>query len=233
MLSVTGNLLLRPWKPADAPAFFSAYQDGEIRRWHTRRPLAEAQVLEWFATYDQDWRQEKGGHWAVTRGRGEVLGRIALRDLDFDDGTGDIAYWVLPHARGAGVASRALSALTTWALDEIGFQRLQLDHSTHNFASCRVAEDRLSPRRHQAQRRRARRRPTRHAPTRPHPRRPPLTGSHRHLAFVTFTEPGDVLMRFAADASCAAPPDSMRFTQFNVLAGFVWPRTISRPQCEK
>lgn len=46
---------------------------------------------------------------------------------------------VLPAARGAGVASRGLGALTAWALDEIGFQRLELDHSTRNLASCRVA----------------------------------------------------------------------------------------------
>jgi RimJ/RimL family protein N-acetyltransferase len=68
-----------------------------------------------------------------------VLGRIALHGLNFDGGIADISYWVLPAARGAGVASRALSALTAWALDDIGFHRLQLDHSTRNHASCRVA----------------------------------------------------------------------------------------------
>ncbi len=68
-----------------------------------------------------------------------MLGRIALRGLDFDDGIADVAYWVLPAARGAGIASRALTTLTVWALDEIGFQRLHLDHSTRNHASCRVA----------------------------------------------------------------------------------------------
>ncbi len=68
-----------------------------------------------------------------------MLGRIALRGLYFDDGIAGVAYWVLPAARGTGVASRALTALTTWALDEIGFHRLELDHSTHNMASCRVA----------------------------------------------------------------------------------------------
>ncbi|GAX56255.1 acetyltransferase [Streptomyces olivochromogenes] len=40
---------------------------------------------------------------------------------------------------GAGVASCALAALTDWALNEIGFYRLQLDHSTRNHASCRAA----------------------------------------------------------------------------------------------
>lgn len=139
VLPAAGSLLLRPWEPADAPAFLSAYQDRETRRWHTHRPTTQTQVLEWFETYRQDWRQEKGGHWAVTRNGGEVLGRIALRGLDFDDGIAGVSYWVLPAARGAGVASRALTALTTWALDEIGFHRLELDHSTRNHPSCRVA----------------------------------------------------------------------------------------------
>ncbi|MEU0397766.1 GNAT family N-acetyltransferase [Streptomyces sp. NPDC006208] len=100
----------------------------EICRWHTRRPLTGTQVREWFDAYRQDWQREKGGHWAVTRGGGEVLGRIALRGLDFDDGIANVAYWVLPAARGAGVACGALRVLTAWALDEIGFHRLELDH---------------------------------------------------------------------------------------------------------
>jgi len=139
VLPVTGGLLLRAWEGSDAPAFLSAYQDGEIRRWHTRRPSSETQVREWFEAYRQDWKRERGGHWAITRDGVEVLGRIALRGLDFDDGIAGVAYWVLPAARGAGVASRGLRALTAWAQDEIGFHRLELDHSTRNHASCGVA----------------------------------------------------------------------------------------------
>ncbi|MFG3587377.1 GNAT family N-acetyltransferase [Streptomyces sp. NPDC047990] len=139
VLRTAGDLLLRPWKEPDAPTFFSAYQDGEIRRWHTRRPAGELEVREWFEAYHEDWSRERGGHWAITRNGAEVLGRIALRGLDFNDGTAEVAYWVLPSARGAGVASDALSALTVWALREIGIHRLELDHSTRNLASCKVA----------------------------------------------------------------------------------------------
>jgi len=139
LLPAAQGLLLRPWKPADAQVFLSAYQDEEIRRWHTRRPSSESRVREWFDTYRQDWEQEKGGHWAVARDGGEVLGRIALGSVNVDEGIAGVGYWVLPAARGAGVATRALSALSVWALDEIGFHRLQLDHSTRNHASCRVA----------------------------------------------------------------------------------------------
>jgi RimJ/RimL family protein N-acetyltransferase len=138
VLSAAQGLLLRPWEAADAPAFLLAYQDGEIRRWHTRRPRTEAHVQEWFDAYHRDWEGEKGGHWAVARD-GEVLGRIALRGFDFDDGIAGVAYWVLPAARGVGVATCAVTALSVWAMDEIGFHRLELGHSTGNHASCRVA----------------------------------------------------------------------------------------------
>ncbi|MFF1921210.1 GNAT family N-acetyltransferase [Streptomyces sp. NPDC058221] len=139
VLPAAGGLLLRPWGGGDVQGFLSAYRDADIRRWHTRRPSTEAQVREWFDAYSRDWQQEKGGHWAVTRDGGEMVGRIALRCLDFDDGVADVAYWVLPAARGAGVATRAVATLTDWALDEVGFHRLQLDHSTRNAASCAVA----------------------------------------------------------------------------------------------
>ncbi|MEU3433506.1 GNAT family N-acetyltransferase [Streptomyces sp. NPDC006863] len=140
VIPVAGDgLLLRPWERADAWAFLSAYEDEGTRRWHTHRPTTVAQVEEWFDGYRQDWERETGCHWAVARDSGEVLGRMALRRVDLADGTANAAYWVLPAARGAGVASRALAAVSAWALDDIGFQRLELDHSTRNDASCRVA----------------------------------------------------------------------------------------------
>jgi RimJ/RimL family protein N-acetyltransferase len=132
-------LLLRPWKACDAPVFLAAYQDPELRHWHTRQPGTEEDVLAWFEQYRQSWAQETGASWAVTSGSDEVLGRIALGSVNLDDGVAGCGYWVLPAARGAGVASCALTGLSRWALGEAGFHRLHLDHSTRNLASCRVA----------------------------------------------------------------------------------------------
>lgn len=138
-IAAAGGLLLRPWAATDAAVFLAAYRDPEIRHWHTRQPASEEQVHEWFDRYRREWAQETGAHWAVTRGGGAVLGRIAMRGLDLDDGVANCAYWVLPAARRAGVASGALAALSRWAFGKAGFHRLALDHSTRNEASCRVA----------------------------------------------------------------------------------------------
>jgi RimJ/RimL family protein N-acetyltransferase len=139
VLAGSGGLLLRPWEPSDVAAFLAAYRDPEIRHWHTRQPASEEEVRQWFERYRRDWAQETGAHWAVTRDGGEVLGRIAMGSLNLADGDAGLGYWVLPAARGAGVASRALTAVSAWSLGEAGFHRLHLDHSTRNNASCRVA----------------------------------------------------------------------------------------------
>ncbi len=55
-----------------------------------------------------------------------------------EDGYGEVSYWVLPSARGRGVATRACVAATRWAHD-LGLHRIQLQHSTHNEPSRRVA----------------------------------------------------------------------------------------------
>ncbi len=139
VLPASGGLVLRPWELSDAAVFLAAYQDPTIQHWHTRQPASEEQVREWFEQYRQAWAQETGASWAVIRGGGEVLGRIAVGSLNLDDGDAGCAYWVLPAARGAGVAPRALTALSDWAFGEAGFHRLHLEHSTRNNASCRVA----------------------------------------------------------------------------------------------
>ncbi|MFB6676087.1 GNAT family N-acetyltransferase [Streptomyces sp. NPDC056390] len=80
-----------------------------------------------------------------------MLGRMAKRGWDFDDGIADVAYRVLPVARGVGVATCAVTTLSARALPELGFYRPYLDQSTRNPASCRVAtKSGLPARRHQA-----------------------------------------------------------------------------------
>jgi len=56
-----------------------------------------------------------------------------------EEARAEVSYWVLPAFRGRGVAPLALGAVADWAFDDVGFHRLELDHSTQNAASCREA----------------------------------------------------------------------------------------------
>ncbi|WP_042423592.1 GNAT family N-acetyltransferase [Streptacidiphilus anmyonensis] len=139
-LVAEGGLLLRPWTVDDAPAVRAAYEDPEIQRWHVRRADSVAEAAEWVAGWRGGWAAESEASWAVVdAGSDGLLGRAALKGLNFADGTAHVAYWTVPAARGRGVGPRAVEAMAAWAFDA-GFQRLELGHAVANTASCRVAE---------------------------------------------------------------------------------------------
>ncbi len=136
---VVEELVVRPWQDEDAPAVLAAYQDPAIRRWHARTLTDEAEARELIGTWRGRWPAETGAGWAVTRDQ-KLVGRIGLGNLNLVEGTGEISYWVVPAARGGAVAARVSAAVCTWMFTAVGLHRVQLDHSTGNLASCRVAE---------------------------------------------------------------------------------------------
>jgi RimJ/RimL family protein N-acetyltransferase len=72
---------------------------------------------------------------------GRLLGAIGLNMDRHDAGRAEVGYWVAPWARGAGVAGRALSLFSRWALGPgAGLVRLDLYASVANPPSMRVAE---------------------------------------------------------------------------------------------
>lgn len=54
--------------------------------------------------------------------------------------SGELAYWVRLADRGRGIARRAVAALTGWAHDSAGVDRIWLEIDPANRASLRVAE---------------------------------------------------------------------------------------------
>ncbi|MDX3309404.1 GNAT family N-acetyltransferase [Streptomyces sp. NPDC054884] len=140
VLRTGDGLLLRPWRATDAPAVHAAFQDPAMHQWHIRAADSEEEVAGWIEEWRTCWQEERSAQWAVVDAHTDgLLGRVALRGVQLDEGVAEIAYWTTAAARGRGVAPRATTALTRWAFDEVGFHRLELMHATANEASCRVA----------------------------------------------------------------------------------------------
>ena len=131
------ELVVRPFTGADVPAVVAAYADPAVQQWHGQS-MTHDEATAWVASQARRWDREDGAGWAVTDGR-VLLGRVGLNKLDLAWGTAAAAYWVLPAERGRRVAPRSLDAVVRWALGDVGLQRVELEHSTRNEASCRVA----------------------------------------------------------------------------------------------
>ena len=117
-LSAVGSLRLRPWLAQDAPALVLAFSDPDIRRWHVNVVDNYEEASEWIASWGRRWHAETDACWAVVdEASGKLRGRVALRGIDFRDGTAECSYWVLPEARGQ--RSRVRSHNTFWRIGRL------------------------------------------------------------------------------------------------------------------
>jgi RimJ/RimL family protein N-acetyltransferase len=136
---ITANeITLRPWQSSDRGTVVAAYADPAIQLWHFRS-MTDEEAGDWISSWPGRWRHETGAGWAVLDA-GDVAGQISLRRVVLTEGVAEVSYWVLPSARGRRVAPRALNALTAWCFGTLGLHRIELNHSTVNAASCRVAQ---------------------------------------------------------------------------------------------
>jgi len=141
VLEAPGGLTLRPWLASDASTVLAAYTDPGIRHWHRRGIASEDEARELIARWNHGWSSETTACWAVLAGEGTaVAARVSIHDVDLALGQGRVGYWVLPTARGSGIAVRAVQEASRWGLGELGLHRLELGHAVANIPSCRVAD---------------------------------------------------------------------------------------------
>ncbi|MFI8849959.1 GNAT family N-acetyltransferase [Streptomyces sp. 891-h] len=141
-------LVLRPWGPADTADLVELYQDDALRRWTSSAVHDEASAAQWIDEQQRGWETGDRFGFAIVESRtaggdGRVTGHVVLKNVIPGSSSAEVGYWTAAHARGRGVAPRALRALTEWAFtafpgDEL--TRLELLHQVDNTASCRVAQ---------------------------------------------------------------------------------------------
>jgi RimJ/RimL family protein N-acetyltransferase len=69
-----------------------------------------------------------------------LLGGGSLYDVDLDQSRAAVGYWLVPEARGRGIATHAVRLLARWAFDTPGVERLELTCAPDNDASQWVAQ---------------------------------------------------------------------------------------------
>ncbi|MDP9067425.1 MAG: GNAT family N-acetyltransferase [Actinomycetota bacterium] len=72
-------------------------------------------------------------------GTGSLMGGGTVRKIRWDEKIGEVGYWLLPAARGRGVATTACRALAQYAFG-LGLERIEAVTSVANEASQRVLE---------------------------------------------------------------------------------------------
>lgn len=136
-----GAYLLRAWGPQDIEVLKEAAMDPYIPLIATvPREWSEQSAVDFVERQHQRAADGSGYPFAIIGDRGVAVGHIGLWVRDLDRGRAEIGYWVVASARGSGIASAALTALSDWAFSQIGVPRLELYIEPGNIGSIRTAE---------------------------------------------------------------------------------------------
>jgi ribosomal-protein-alanine N-acetyltransferase len=131
-------VVLRQWRLDDADWYAeTAAHDPLIQRFTSESPALTADVVRSAIVALLAGTGNTAGFLIADANTGERLGNIALV---YENRVGDVSYWLASHARGRGVATRALRALSDWAVPTFGLTELRLWTHVDNHASRSVAE---------------------------------------------------------------------------------------------
>ena len=134
-----GELVLRLPGEADVDAILPGFSDPEILEAGNLPPFGREELVETLPHLPALAESGRLLPLVVVGASGEVLGGGTLHHLDTERGIVEIGYWLLPQARGRGVATRVARLLAEHAFS-LGIERVAAYVNVGNERSDRVLE---------------------------------------------------------------------------------------------
>ncbi|HET7086600.1 MAG TPA: GNAT family N-acetyltransferase [Rhizomicrobium sp.] len=138
MILQTPRLILRPQRPADAPALFAILSDAQAMRFWNRPALTRLAVAEELVR-EQQAAMADGlcRYWTLIRD-GEAIGSVDLSLIR--DGSAELGFLLRRDCWGLGLASEAVGAVAAHGLAALNLMRLAAAVQNANRAAARVLE---------------------------------------------------------------------------------------------
>lgn len=142
-LSVRGNIVLRTYRPEDAPTLFRTV---DVNRNHLRR---------WFswvdATRQEDHslsfilksRQEQEEQHSLALGifrEEQLIGGIGMHDWDRNLRKAAIGYWLAQEAEGKGIIQQCAQTFIPFLFESLDLNKLEIHHLPDNTRSAKTAQ---------------------------------------------------------------------------------------------
>lgn len=135
---VDGDVVLRPWDISGHPLLVAGAQDAEVTRW-TQLPTGLTMFEAGFISAGWALAGGRFARFIACVGDGEPAGVVTAWTEDDAPDVAEVGYWLLEHARGRGVGTRAVRLVCRWLFDTCGMSWLRLTTIPGNVASEALA----------------------------------------------------------------------------------------------
>jgi RimJ/RimL family protein N-acetyltransferase len=133
-----GGIRIRPFRAADAEAFAAGTRDPDVLA-HSGLPGGHTpeSARAAFAHFDDPRFVQRA---IADAGTDELLGTVILFNVARHERRCEVGFWLLPAARGRGVATTAVRLVCDWAASEWGIERFDAHSDVDNPAAHAVLE---------------------------------------------------------------------------------------------
>ncbi|ESS72107.1 putative acetyltransferase [Methyloglobulus morosus KoM1] len=144
-LPVNQEVYIRPFRKNDALSFVEAVHESvaTVGAWTDwcRQGYSLQEAESWFKLCNQNLAAGLAYDYGLfSVSTDQVLGGIAINQINKEHNFGNVGYWVRQSQQGKGIASQATQAITTFGFLELKLTRLEIVVAEENIASRRVAE---------------------------------------------------------------------------------------------
>ncbi len=138
----TERLLLRTWRAEDATALFEAFHDAEVLRfsWSSDADYTHADAVRYLQDREPARQRGEEVQWALVDPDGHLLGGASLYQLDAEQGSASVGYWLAAAARGRELATTAVRLIADYVFTRLSVERLELTCGPDNIGSQGVAQ---------------------------------------------------------------------------------------------
>jgi RimJ/RimL family protein N-acetyltransferase len=136
------RLLLRPFRPDDAPAVqrLAGDRDIALTTINVPHPYEDGMAEAWIATHADLWTRGAAVICAMEhREQARLVGAVGIT-IELEQRRGELGYWVGKPWWGNGYATEAARALVGFAFERLGLERVFAHHFASNPASGRVMQ---------------------------------------------------------------------------------------------
>jgi RimJ/RimL family protein N-acetyltransferase len=135
------GVVLRDWTERDAPAIEPVCGDRDVCQFSTVPwEYSQAAARGWVARQRERRSSGSGLALAVCENDEAPVGNVNLVRFSDDGREAALGYWLMPAARGQGLAMRSARMLCVWGFRELRLERIELAVLPGNVASHAVAE---------------------------------------------------------------------------------------------
>jgi RimJ/RimL family protein N-acetyltransferase len=142
---VKDNILLRPYRPADAACTYEAAIESanEVGTWlpwcHPGYTLKESK--DWIKSCGKKWKNGTAYEFGIFDSKtGDYIGGAGLNHIDSENKTANLGYWVRTSRTRQGVATAATALLLRFGFDDLHINRIEIVAAVGNKKSQSVAQ---------------------------------------------------------------------------------------------